>query len=214
MLDTIARAPFIAPGRRNRRVHWNRDLSRAMAALGIFERQDFQRGLILPASLRNFPQFNNQFSPGGGSGCGCCGGGGDPDCTEFTSVCADEYQIDFTTFGNNGCPNCDSDFSDTSYIVTRVPFNPIIGACHWNYYGSGDNCQLADALDSFPGVQLELNGTAAAVHMLVVTGGARMLWEPVVVNYNCASWNLEQFDDNTPSNLACFPCPTCYVTAL
>ena len=69
------RAPFIAPGRRNRKVHWNRSLSKAIAALGKSEREDWRRALWLPESLRAFyPKWNNQFSPSGDA-CGCCSTG-------------------------------------------------------------------------------------------------------------------------------------------
>jgi hypothetical protein len=81
------RAPLFVPGRRNRRVHWNRTLSRAMASLGSFEREDYYRGTLRPWSLRQFfPAWNNQFSPGGGSGCGCCEGD-TPTCVDGIENC-------------------------------------------------------------------------------------------------------------------------------
>jgi hypothetical protein len=104
------RAPLFVPGRRNRRVHWNRPLSRAIAMLGRFEREDYYRGSIRPWSLRQFfPAWNNQFSPGGGSGCGCCDGGPDPctgieDC--FGGTLPSEAEVDLSPFSNTGHSDC------------------------------------------------------------------------------------------------------------
>lgn len=122
-LATHLRAPFIAPGRRNRKVHWNRPLSRAIASLGKFEREDWRRALWLPESLRGFyPKWNNQFSPGGGSGCGCCGGY-TGDCVTVDQCLPDglattaEITLPFFAASPSYCADLEG-----TYIMTMIDF--------------------------------------------------------------------------------------------
>lgn len=113
-LNSIIRAPFIAPGRRNRKVVWDRSLSRIVASLGRFEREDWRGGLFLPRPFREWPQFNNQFSPGGGSGCGCCGE------TLICGPCSqspDEFEAVVGTITNGTCTDCVTAFSGQTYIL-------------------------------------------------------------------------------------------------
>lgn len=111
------RAPFIAPGRRNRRVHWNRALTKAMESLGKYEREDWGRANWLPPSLRGFyPKFSHYP-------CGdCCGDSPDPcedvdDCYGGTSPT--ESEVDVPAFANNGhasCTNCAA--IEGTYVLT------------------------------------------------------------------------------------------------
>lgn len=122
-LATLLRAPFIAPGRRNRKVHWNRPLSRAIAMLGKYEQEDLRRAMWLPESLRGFyPKCNNQFSPGGGSDCGCCVTTTPDPCTGiedcFGGSLLIEAEVDVPEFAatDGDCANCN--LVEGTYILT------------------------------------------------------------------------------------------------
>ena len=123
------RAPLFVPGRRDRRVRWNRPLSRAIAMLGRFEREDYYRGSIRPWSLRQFfPAWNNQFSPGGGSDCGCCDGGDIP-CSDVVDCFGGSFPSElFVTIpnaygsGTLGCSGGTADCADIAGTYS-VPFS-------------------------------------------------------------------------------------------
>jgi len=216
-LATHLRAPFIAPGRRNRKVHWNRPLSRAIASLGKFEQEDWRRALWLPESLRGFyPKWNNQFSPGGGSDCGCCGSSG-VFCASCTTPVTDTYQIDFGNFTDHRCTNCNEDYSGQSYIVSFVSGGPS-DPCIFRYTeGSGACSDLT--------VQMIMNGGGAAdqvTHNLVHGGPSGISanqWLGASTDSDCGGWNLHQFDWSTGPTfglfqVACAASDPCFATAL
>lgn len=180
LLPREHRAPFIAPGRRNRKVHWNRPLHRAINSLGKFEKEDWRRSLWLPESLRQFyPRWNNQFSPGGGSGCGCCGDEETPTVeTTCTACCASGVFPQFLTVnisvsGTDGvCTNCASipteyvceyDADDTNY-------------CHWRFeildfceYGGGD--AACEHFDLFIDVSIHKTTCEVGVEFEITNNG-------------------------------------------
>jgi hypothetical protein len=112
-LSTYFKAPFVAPGRRNRKVLWDRPFHRVMASLGRYEMEDWRRGMWLPKAVRLFhPRFNNQFSPGrecGGTNCGCnpagtyvCG-----NCVGLEGPASFELDISGVTLkGGETCSGC------------------------------------------------------------------------------------------------------------
>jgi hypothetical protein len=71
ILPDYARAPLIVPGRRDRKVYWNRALSKAIDSLGTFEREDWRSAKWLPKSLRGF--YPKWFASKNKAGCTCCG---------------------------------------------------------------------------------------------------------------------------------------------
>lgn len=105
-LPQYARAPFVAPGRRNRKVHWNRALTKAIESLGSYEREDWRQSLWLPKALRGF--YPKWFASKNKAGCGCCDSI-DP-CTTvdecFGGTSPTEAEVDLPAFANTGHPDC------------------------------------------------------------------------------------------------------------
>lgn len=124
------RAPFVAPGRRNRRVFWNRPLSRVIASLGKFEQEDWRRAQWFPKSLRQFyPKWMNKFTPGGS--CVCCGGF-DPctDCEDcLTGGPYPDCEVDVPAFTDDDCADCE--LIEGTYILS-----PFGSQCSWFYQDS------------------------------------------------------------------------------
>lgn len=215
LFHNYLRAPFIAPGRRNRKVHWNRPLHRAVNSLGKFEKEDWRRALWLPESLRQFyPRWNNQFSPGGGSGCGCCDGSGIlcPNCTSDTT---DTYQVDLGTFSNDECTNC-ADYDNTSWIVTRGVFTGGFPADCTYGYTTGGSTACAET-----SIRLRMNGGGAS-DLLTLTipdnipqTGGFIAWIGGSTNNDCGNWNLHEFVFSSNTSNACDSTgDSCFVTAL
>jgi len=129
-LPQYARAPFIAPGRRNRKVHWNRALAKAIQSLGNYEREDWRQSLWLPKALLGF--YPKWFASKNKAGCGCCD---TPDNTCVDELdCLDsgwsggslptEAEIEMPTMTDLNCAGAGhdgscADFSGT-YILNQV----------------------------------------------------------------------------------------------
>lgn len=134
------RAPFIAPGRRNRKVYWNRPLTKAMEQLGEHEREDFRRGVWLPKSLRMFyPKWNNRFSPG--RSCDDCACGEDP--CNGCSTAPEEIEATLASIANDFCPDCTTFLNDT-FILAR---DHDTSSCIWRYSDAGAVCFFGGGID-------------------------------------------------------------------
>lgn len=137
-LSAYFKAPFVAPGRRNRKVLWDRPFHRVMASLGRYEMEDWRRGMWLPKAVRLFhPRFNNQFSPGrecGGTNCGCDSAG--------TYVCGNcvglsgpaSFEIDISGVTLKGGETCDGCSFANAVVIADYSMTFTCG------FGPGEQC--------------------------------------------------------------------------
>jgi len=129
VLPDYARAPLFIPGRRNRKVRWNRALSKAIESLGTFEREDWRRAKWLPKSLRGF--YPKWFASKNKAGCTCCSES-DPcvDCEDcLGGGTYSDCEVDVPAFTDNHCTDCE--LIEGTYIL-----NPVLDQCSWDYQDS------------------------------------------------------------------------------
>ena len=127
ILPADFRAPLIIPGRRHRKVHWNRERSRAIAALGKYEREDWHRGLTWPQGL--FGLAEKYFAKKNNPGCTCCDTAPDNSCgVEFDCYgedawaggdVPDEAEVAFSFTDTGNCASCDTTWTGT-FILDRI----------------------------------------------------------------------------------------------
>lgn len=215
ILPADFRAPFFAPGRRNRRVLWDRPLSRAIASLGTFERQDWRHGLHFPKGLFGLTQANfaKKHTPGCGSGANCCAGL----CHICSGSTPDDMQVDLGTIADGTCTGCVATFSGATVILAGLA-----GFCVYSYNWPSSTLTCPGPAGGQGRMTLQLGEAITfsdyALTVALYTNYAAMTvlafsWQQIYTSIDCTSLSSE----NIPLFYTLGTCtgtPTCLVTAL
>lgn len=212
ILPANLRAPFIAPGRRNRKVHWNAALSKAIRGLGRYEREDWRRGLVFPSGL--FGLTRNYLAKKNNPGCGCCGA---DECENCLGDRPDSYEVTISGYANGTCTTCAA--WDGTYVCDS--FTASAGSCVWVYDIGGTNCSGFSDL-----VSVEVRSLSnALLEVWRSTYGSGSFWFGYWQNnygvkadgfyVDCMNLTAESVAFNSiNAGGACTGTPTCTVTTL